>query len=178
MQTSVAAVTSSEGSRPGLRARVARLPRSARLAVLLGVSAAGAVVATALPASAASTHAFNLYRTQTVAGTNCSVTVGTDQNSPYAYPGTATQVQCGTRHTVSVFTQLQYASVYGGTWYAWQTPTYTYQNAFGTQPIYYDWAACIGTYQWRVLAYVYVDGVYRGVYANSRVAVWTACTQG
>jgi hypothetical protein len=156
------------------------MSRSARLAVVLGVTAGSALAATALPASAAtSTHGFNLARTQVVAGTDCKVTVGTDQNYPYAYPGTATLVQCAKRHqSVSVYTQLRFAPLAGGTWYYWQTPTYTYPNSYGTQQLFYDWNSCIGTFQWRVLAYVTVDGVYRGVYGNSRVAVWTACTQG
>jgi hypothetical protein len=156
------------------------MSRSARLAVVLGLTAGAALAVTALPASAAtSTHGFNLARMQAVAGTDCTVTVGTDQNYPSAYPGTATLVQCAKRHpSVSVYTQLQFASLAGGTWYYWQTPAYTYQNSYGTRQIFFDWNSCIGTYQWRVLAYVTVDGVYRGVYANSKVATWTACTQG
>lgn len=181
MQKSVAAVAGSENNRPGLRARVARMSRTARIAVALGATAGSALAATALPASAAaSTHAFNLARTQAVAGTDCTVTVGTDQNYPYAYPGTATLVQCARRHkTVSVTTQLQHAPVAGGTWVSWQTPTYTYPNSYGTQSLFYDWnGSCIGQWQWRVLAYVWVDGTYRGVYANSAVKTWTACTIG
>jgi hypothetical protein len=66
-----------------------------------------------------------------------------------------------------------------GAWLYWTTPTYTYSNAFGTSPIYYDFASpayCIGNTNWVVYSYVYVDGVYRGVYANAKVANWTACT--
>lgn len=176
MQTSAATVPSTKAARPGPGDCVKRGIRSAWLAVLLAVAAGATLVTTALPAGA-DTHAFNLARTQAVAGTNCSVTVGTDYNLPNAWPGTATQVSCGSRHTTAVYSVLEF--LYQGSWRYWTTPTYTYTNAFGTSPIYYDFqgpAYCIGNTQWVVYSYVYVDGVYRGVYADSKVATWTACT--
>jgi len=178
MPASAATVTGTESSRPGLRACLRRMSRSAQLVILLGLAAGATLMTSALPASAATTtHGFNLARTQAVAGTDCTVTVGTDYNTPYAYPGTAFQVNCPTRHkTVSAYTQLQFAPVTGGTWNTWTSPTYNSTNSFGTAPVFYDWYSCIGTWQWRVLAYVAVDGVYRGVYANSAVKTWTACT--
>ena len=138
------------------------------------------MAATALPASATTTHAFNLARTQAVTGTDCTVTVGTDRNLPSAWPGTATQVSCATRHkTTQVYSVL--GNLIQGSWGYWTTPTYTYTNSYGTSPIYYDFASpasCIGNTWWVVYSYVYVDGVYRGVYADSKVANWTACTIG
>jgi hypothetical protein len=179
MLTSPDTATGTEASRPGLRARLRRTSRSARLAVLLGLAAGATLATTALPAgTATSSHTFNLARTQAVAGTNCSVKVGTDYNLPYAWPGTATQVSCASRHTTTVYSILEFWSQ--GAWLYWTTPTYTYSNAFGTSPIYYDFASlayCIGNTNWVVYSYVYVDGVYRGVYANAKVANWTACTQ-
>jgi hypothetical protein len=173
MLTSTATITGTEASRPGLRARVRRVSRSARLAVMLALAAGATLVTTALPASADS---INLAYTQPVAGTNCYVTTGTDLNSN-AYPGTATEVYCPSWHTVTVTTQLQYVSLAGGYWSLWaQTPTNTYTTSYGTPMIMYYWASCTaGRWQWRVVAYVTVDGVYRGSYANSPHN-WTACT--
>src|ERR1035438_8836623 len=74
MLTSAATITGTEASRPGLRVRVRRMSRSARLAVLLGLAAGATLVTTALPASATTvTHSFNFARTQLVAGTNCYI---------------------------------------------------------------------------------------------------------
>lgn len=173
MFTSPDTATGTETSRLGLRARVRRMSRTARLAVLLGLAAGATLVTTALPASADS---INLAYTQPVAGTNCYVTTGTDLNSN-AYPGTATEVYCPSWHTVTVTTQLQDVSLAGGYWSLWaQTPTYTYTTSYGTPMLFYNWAYCpAGRYQWRVVAYVTVDGVYRGSYANSPHN-WTACT--
>jgi hypothetical protein len=147
--------------------------RSARLAILLGLAGAATLAATALPASADS---INLAKTMSVAGTNCTVTVGTDYNT-YAYPGTATQVSCPTRHNTTVTTQLQVVSTAGGNWGLYgQTPTSAYTNAFGTRMMLYYWPQCpAGRWQWRVVAFVTIDGVYRGSYANDP-HTWTACT--
>ena len=181
MLTSAATITGTKTSRPGLRARVRQVSRSARLAVLLGLAAGATLVTTALPASAAtSSHAFNLTGPwQTVAGTNCSVLVGTDMNSPNAWPGTATQVSCASPHTTKVYSTLDFWSQ--NAWYYWTTPTYTYSNSYGTNAIYYDFASsayCIGDTWWMVYSYVYVDGVYRGAYANNsgQPSKWDACT--
>jgi hypothetical protein len=181
MLTSAATITGTETRRPGLRARVTQVSRSARLAILLGLAAGATLVTTALPASAAtSSHAFNLTGPwQTVAGTNCSVLVGTDMNSPNAWPGTATQVSCASPHTTQVYSILEF--LYQGSWWYWTTPTYTYANANGTNAIYYDFASsasCIGDTWWMVYSYVYVDGVYRGAYANNsgQPSKWDACT--
>ncbi len=160
-------------SRPSPRTRLMSLSRSIRLAILLGLAGAATVATTALPASADS---INLAKTMAVAGTNCTVTVGTDLNAS-AYPGTATQVNCSSRHTVTVTTQLQDVSLAGGTWNLWaQTPTSTYANAYGTRMMLYYWQSCpAGRWQWRVVAFVTIDGVYRGSYANGTHS-WTACT--
>jgi hypothetical protein len=182
MLTSAATITGTKTSRPGLRARVRQMSRSARLAVLLGLAAGATLATTALPASAAtSSHAFNLTGPwQTVAGTDCSVLVGTDMNAPNAWPGTATQVSCASRHkTTSVYSTLDFWSQ--NAWYYWTTPTYTYSNSYGTNAIYYDFASsayCIGDTWWMVYSYVYVDGVYRGAYANNsgQPSKWDACT--
>jgi hypothetical protein len=129
MLTSAATITGTETSRPGLRARVRRVSRSARLAVLLGLAAGATLVTTALPASAAtSSHAFNLTGPwQTVAGTNCSVLVGTDMNSPNAWPGTATQVSCPSRHKTTSCTPYSSSRTRGagGTGRLRRTPTPT-----------------------------------------------------
>lgn len=185
MFTSPDPATGTETSRPGLRARVRRMSRSARLAALLGLAAGATLVTTALPASAStstSSHAFNLTGPwQTVAGTNCSVRVGTDMNSPYAWPGTATQVSCTSPHTIEVYTTLDFWSQSQGAWYYWTTPAYTQPNAYGTGPVYSDFSSpsyCIGDTWWMVYSYVYVDGVYRGAYANNngQPSKWDACT--
>lgn len=176
--TGTAGTTGTEADRPGLRARVRRISRSATLAIVLGLAAGATLLTTALPASAATpTHAFNLARTQFVQGTDCIVTVGTDYNLPNAWPGTATQVKCASPHTISVYSVLEF--VYRGSWRYWTTPVYTYPDVFQTPPVYSDFksrAYCIGNTNWVVYSYVYVDGVYHGVYANKKVANWTACT--
>lgn len=149
------------------------MSRSARLAIVLGLAGTATLAATALPASADS---INLAKTMAVAGTNCTVTVGTDYNAN-AYPGTATQVSCPTRHNTTVTTQLQVVSTAGGTWSLYgQTPTSSYTNAFGTRMMLYYWASCpAGRWQWRVVAFVTIDGAYRGSYTNG-AHTWTACT--
>jgi hypothetical protein len=59
--------------------------RSARLIAAAALAATGALLATALPASA---DGINLAWTSPIAGTDCHVTVGTYLNTPNAYPGT------------------------------------------------------------------------------------------
>lgn len=181
MLTSPDTTSSTEVTRPGLRARVRRMSRTAWLAVLLALAAGATLAATALPASAStSSHAFNLTGPwQTVAGTNCSVLVGTDMNSPYAWPGTATQVSCASPHTTEVYSILEF--LWQGSWRYWTTQPYTQPNAYGTNAIYSDFAStayCIGDTWWMVYSYVYVDGVYRGAYANNsgHPSQWDACT--
>ncbi len=163
------------GSRrsPGMR-RLRPVSWPGRFTILAGLAATGAILATAAPASADN---INLAATSAIAGTNCSVTVGTDQN-PSAYPGTATQVTCSSPHTITVTTQLQDASLAGGLWYLYgQTPTDT-TYAYATRMLFYHWQACPACrWQWRVVAFVTIDGVYHGGYANAR-ASWTACTYG
>ena len=183
MFTSSDTATGTETSRPGLRARVRRMSRTVRLAALLSLAAGATLVTTALPASAStSSHAFNLFGSwQSVAGTNCSVLVGTDMNSPYAWPGTATQVSCTSPHTTKVYSILEFWSQSQGAWYYWTTPAYTQPNAYGTNAIYSDFASpsyCIGDTWWMVYSYIYVDGVYRGAYANNngQPSKWDACT--
>jgi hypothetical protein len=177
MLTSAATITGTEASRPGLRVRVRRMSRSARLAVLLGLAAGATLVTTALPASATTvTHSFNFARTQLVAGTNCYIEVGTDMNSN-DFPGTATEVACNSPHMISVVTQLQDAPLAGGPWGVWgQTPTYNYTSSYGTPFLWWDWASCGGPeMQWRVMASIAVDGVWRGWYADNGVHDWTPC---
>ena len=137
MFTSPDTATGTETSRPGLRARVRRMSRSARLAALLGLAAGATLVTTALPASAStSRHAFNLTGLrQTVAGTNCSVLVGTDMNSPNAWPGTATQVSCTSPHTTAVFSILEFlVAVAGRLVLLDDSDLHPNSNAYGTQP--------------------------------------------
>ena len=67
-----------------------------------------------------------------VAGTNCYGHRG-HRPERLRLPRDATQVNCSSRHTVTVTTQLQDVSLAGGTWNLWaQTPTSTYANAYGT----------------------------------------------
>ena len=182
MLTSPDTVTGTKASGPGLRARVRRMSRSLRLAVLLGLAAGATLVTTALPASAATpSHAFNLTGKgwQAVAGTDCSVLVGTDMNTPNAWPGTATQVSCASPHTTEVYSVLEFW--WQGSWRYWTTQAYTQPNAYGTNAIYEDFASpayCIGDTWWIVWSYVYVDGVYRSAYPsnNGQSAQWDACT--
>jgi hypothetical protein len=77
----------------------------------------------------------------------------------------------------TVTTQLQVVSTAGGNWSLYgQTPTSAYTNAFGTRMMLYYWPQCpAGRWQWRVVAFVTIDGVYRGGYANDP-HTWTACT--
>jgi hypothetical protein len=173
--------TSTEVTRPGLRARVRRMSRSAWLAVLLTLAAGATLVTTALPAGA-DTHAINLARTQSVGGSGCQVTVGTDNNTPHAWPGTGVAVSCSSRQfPLAFYSQLQYGPTINGPWTVWNTsPWYSAPNVYGTPglaPVYYDWYSCpAGKPYWRVMAYVYLGGVYQGVYANNKPAQWQACT--
>ena len=177
MSTSPAAVTGTETTRTGLRARASRVARSRRLAVLAALATGATLAATALPASAATNpFGFNFSKTTAVAGTNCQATVGTFYNTS-DYPGTATEIQCSTGHSISVYTQLQDASMAGGLWYVWATtPTSNFSYTANTGAIEWYWASCGGPQlQWRVVAFVYVDGVYRGQYLDDGTHIWTPC---
>lgn len=177
MSTSADTVTGTEASRPGLRARVKRMSRTARLAALLGLAAAATLATTALPASASTNPpGFNYARAQTVAGTDCTITVGTYYNTS-KYPGTALWAYCSTGHMISMYAELQTAPMAGGTWSVWgRSPTYNYSYIANTGYQYSYRASCGGPeLQWRVMAYISVDGHYRGEYAADGVHDWVAC---
>ncbi|MCW2775577.1 MAG: hypothetical protein JWN91_3903 [Nocardioides sp.] len=139
----------------------------AALALLVGLLAGGAS-----PANAA----FNLAVDKPVQGTDCRVTVGTWPNTA-AYPGLAMQVHnCGSRHTIQIQGQLQWAGTNLVPYEFFTTPWFTYTNAYGTREHDYYKASCpAGRWNWRVVVWVYVDGVYRGAYDNGWHN-WQACT--
>lgn len=120
--------------------------------------------------------AINRGVTHAIPGTNCSITVGGWIDVPYYYPGVASQVWCGSRHTVQVDNQIWWARSNGDPALFYQSGWYTYKNAFGTREIDNARASCpAGNWDWLSGAQVYIDGAYRGGFFNSW-GWWTACT--
>jgi len=121
----------------------------------------------------------NLGASHAIPGTNCSVTVGGWNNYPYHYPGVASQVWCGSRHTIQVENQILWAGTSGVPYLFYQSGWYTYPNAFGTREIDNARAWCpSGSWHWWTGIQVYVDGVYRGGYPVlfTDLHWWTACS--
>ena len=177
MSTSADTVTGTEASRPGLRACVKRMSRTARLAALLSLAAGATLVTTALPASASvNPPGFNFARAQAVAGTDCTITVGTYYNAADV-PGTALWAHCNTGHMISMYAELQTEPMAGGTWSVWgRSPTYNFSYIANTGYEFAYWSYCGGPeLQWRVMGYISVDGHYRGEYADDGVHSWTPC---
>jgi hypothetical protein len=157
-------VTRRRGRRPLLAAAGAALALG--LALTAGSAANAAVPGYLNP---------SLMRTTHVTGTDCAVHVSMWQNA-YHYPGAGAYVTCSSGHTISMKIETDWAFVSGGVWHRYGVTGRTYAGA-GTRSrtLLQTWQVLGGARQWRGVAYVWVDGVYRG-WAPSRSGVWTAGT--
>jgi len=147
-----------------------RLRRFAKSTLLITAIAAPLLAFTAAPADAA----INRGSAYTVAGTNCTVTVGGFPNAG-KYPGTASQVSCTTQHTIQLQNLIYYAGTNGVPVLFGQSGWSTYYNAYRNVEFDSYRASCAGRWYWLSGVSVYIDGVNRGTYYNSW-GLWTACT--